>query len=664
MENMGTERVTVCFTGNPNCGKTTLFNAYTGAGKKTANWPGVTVELSEGSLMHRGRPVLLVDTPGIYSLDSYTMEETVTRQCIRDQKADVIIHVADALLLERSLFLSMQLLAEGRPMVLALNMMDLVRERGMDIDIGRLSGLLGGIPVIPVSARRRTGLEELMDAAVETARAHRTADGSGRFVSGACHSVYRSHSVHSDGPAYGDGPPGAGGSWSSPVSARELHDRARRFAAACIRYGGSSIQNKRNTDPGAGRVLDSFTGRADRILAHPVWGIPVFFGILALVFFLTFSAGGFLRGYFERGLAMLSAYILELLGRCRVSGWIISLVSDGVLAGVGGVLGFLPNIAILFLALTFLEDSGYMARIAWVMNGTMASAGLSGKAVLPVLLGFGCTVPAVLASRILENEKDRRRTILMTPFMSCSARLPVYVLFAGMFFPEASVAVIGGLYVLGVLAALGTAWAAWKAGREEPYEDILLMELPEYRWPDLGTVVSCAWERVRDYLEKAGTTIFLASLILWFFLHLGPQGDARDVSESFAAVLGRGLAPILVPAGLGTWQTAVALLTGLSAKEVVVSSFFILYGAGNRGAGRGHEALAASLAASGFTGASALALLVFCLLYTPCAAAMGTIRQETGSLRWTVGLAVYQLFLAWICAVLVYQAASRIPGLG
>ncbi len=410
--------------------------------------------------------------------------------------------------------------------------------------------------------------------------------------------------------------------------------------------------------------MDSFTDRADRLLAHPVWGIPIFFGILALVFFLTFSAGGFLRGYFERGLAMLSAYILELLGRCRVSGWIISLVSDGILAGVGGVLGFLPNIAILFLALAFLEDSGYMARIAWVMNGTMASAGLSGKAVLPVLLGFGCTVPAVLASRILENEKDRRRTILMTPFMSCSARLPVYVLFAGMFFPEASAAVIGGLYVLGVLAALGTAWAAWKAGREEPYEDILLMELPEYRWPDLGTVVSCAWERVRDYLEKAGTTIFLASLVLWFFLHLGPQGVAWDVSESFAAVLGRGLAPVLVPAGLGAWQTAVALLTGLSAKEVVVSSFFILYGARNRGAGTGHEALAASLSAGGFTGASALALLVFCLLYTPCAAAMGAIKQETGSLRWTVGLAVYQLFLAWICAVLVYQAASRIPGLG
>ena len=457
---MGAESVTVCFTGNPNCGKTTLFNAYTGAGKKTANWPGVTVELSEGSLMHRGRPVRLVDTPGIYSLDPYTMEETVTRQCIRDQKADVIIHVADALLLERSLFLTMQLLAEGKPLVLALNMMDLVRERGMDIDTEGLSRLLGGIPVIPVSARRRTGLEELMDAAVEAARARRTADGSGRFVSGARYSVYRSHSARSDGPAYGDGPSGSGGSWHGPVSARELHDRARQLAAACIRYRGSPAQNKRNTDPSVGRVLDSFTDRADRLLAHPVWGIPIFFGILALVFFLTFSVGGFLRGYFERGLAMLSAYILELLGWCRVSGWIISLVSDGILAGVGGVLGFLPNIAILFLALAFLEDSGYMARIAWVMNGTMASAGLSGKAVLPVLLGFGCTVPAVLASRILENEKDRRRTILMTPFMSCSARLPVYVLFTGMFFPEASAAVIGGLYVLGVLAALGTAWAA------------------------------------------------------------------------------------------------------------------------------------------------------------------------------------------------------------
>lgn len=371
---MGAESVTVCFTGNPNCGKTTLFNAYTGAGKKTANWPGVTVALSEGSLMHRGRLVHLVDTPGIYSLDPYTMEETVTRQCIRDQKADVIIHVADALLLERSLFLTMQLLAEGRPMVLALNMMDLVRERGMDIDTEGLSRLLGGIPVIPVSARRRTGLEELMDVAVEAARARRMADGSSCFVSGARYSVYRSHSAHSDGPAYGDGPSGSGGSWHGPVSARELHDRARQLAAACIRYRGSPAQNKRNTDPSVGRVLDSFTDRADRLLAHPVWGIPIFFGILALVFFLTFSAGGFLRGYFERGLAMLSAYILELLGRCRVSGWIISLVSDGILAGVGGVLGFLPNIAILFLALAFLEDSGYMARIAWVMNGTMASA--------------------------------------------------------------------------------------------------------------------------------------------------------------------------------------------------------------------------------------------------------------------------------------------------
>ena len=634
------ESASVCFTGNPNCGKTTLFNAYTGAGRKTANWPGVTVELAEGRLVHRGRPVRLVDTPGIYSLDSYTIEEKVTRQCIRDRKADVIVQVADALLLERSLFLTMQLLEERRPLVLALNMMDLAGERGLDIDTERLSRLLGGIPVIPVSARKRTGLEELMDAALETA------DRCGRC------------------PGSGVGPPAQNGVQAGRASARRLHERARRLALDCIRKREAPVHNKKKEISVSLEGPGSLTERMDRFLAHPVWGIPAFFGILALVFFLTFSAGGFFRGYFEKALGTLSAYMVEFLARCRVSEWLVSLVGEGILAGVGGILGFLPNIVLLFLALAFLEDCGYMARIAWVMNGTMATVGLSGKAVLPVLLGFGCTVPAVMASRILERREDRKRTILMAPFMSCSARLPVYVLFTGMFFPETAVLVIVGLYVLGVLAALGTAWAARKAGKAETYEDELLMELPEYRMPDLKNVAVCAWERVKDYLEKAGTTIFLASMLLWLLLHLGPQGSAADVSASFAAVLGRRLAPVLGPAGLGNWQTAVALIAGLSAKEAVVSSFFILFGAGNGSSGGSSGALAAGLAASGFTGASALALLVFSLLYTPCAAALGTIKKETGSLRWTMGLAAYQLFRAWICAVLTYQAASRIPGLG
>ena len=542
-----TRPITVGFVGNPNCGKTTLFNAFTGAKLKVANWPGVTVERVEGETSYKGRPIKVIDLPGIYSLTSYTIEEKVTRKCIEDGEVDVIINVVDASSLERNLYLTMQLIELKKPVILALNMMDIVEERGMEIDMHRLPEMLGEIPVVPVSARKRTGLDVLMHAVVhhyeegpQGVVIHYSEEVEGRIsqIETALREKYgemdnmRWHAIkflEFDEVVISDHPLDhveriLPRNYEKQII-NEKYDYIEEVIEECL----FNKNEKAAT-----------TDRVDQFMTHPVWGIPIFLGIMALVFFLTFTVGDFLKEYFQMGLDVISESVLALLTNVHAAQWLTSLILDGIIAGVGGILTFLPNIFILFLALAFLEDSGYMARIAWIMNGTMASAGLSGKAVLPVLLGFGCTVPAVLASRILENEKDRRRTILMTPFMSCSARLPVYVLFTGMFFPEASAAVIGGLYVLGVLAALGTAWAAWKAGREEPYEDILLMELPEYRWPDLGTVVSCAWERVRDYLEKAGTTIFLASLVLWFFLHLGPQGAAWDVSESFAAVLGRG----------------------------------------------------------------------------------------------------------------------------
>lgn len=346
-----------------------------------------------------------------------------------------------------------------------------------------------------------------------------------------------------------------------------------------------------------------------------------------------------------------------LLERMQASQWMISLVVDGIIAGVGGILTFLPNIFILFLALAFLEDSGYMARVAYVMNEVMGRVGLSGKAFLPMLLGFGCTVPAVMATRALASERDRRRTILITPFMSCSARLPIYVLFAEMFFPNKALAVAYSLYLIGLVVAILVAYILHKTSKSGE-EDTLLIELPEYKTPNKRTVFIYVWDKVKDYLTKAGTTIFVASIVLWFVLNFGPAGYISDVSDSFAALIGRALVPVLRPAGLGSWRIAVALISGLSAKEVVVSSFSVLYGISNINSAAGMASLSSTLAASGFGGVSAYALMVFCLLYSPCVAAIGTIKRETKSWSFTLGMVVFQIVIAWLAAVLVFQIGS------
>ena len=546
----GTERpINVCFVGNPNCGKTTLFNAFTGAKLKVANWPGVTVERVEGETSYKGRKIHVIDTPGIYSLTSYTMEELVTRRCIEEDDVDVIINVVDASSLERNLYLTLQLLELKKPVILALNMMDIIEERGMEIDLHRLPEMLGSIPVVPVSARKRTGLDVLMHAVVHhyeegpqgvIVHYDRTIEDRIQRVEDLLREKYpdltnlRWHAIKMleyDKEVMKDHPI----EFESIVPEtleKEIINEKYDYVESVV---NECLFNKEEKS--------QMTDRVDRLLTHPVLGIPVFFGIMALVFFLTFTVGDFLKGYFEQGLELLSSSVLSGLQAAGASDWVISLVVDGALAGVGGILTFLPNIFILFLALAFLEDSGYMARVAYVMNETMGMVGLSGRAFLPMLLGFGCTVPAVMATRALENQRDRLKTILITPFMSCSARLTIYVLLADMFFPKSAMLVAYSLYLVGVAMAIIIALIVHKT-TDSKTENALLIELPEYKIPNLRTVAIYVWEKVKDYLTKAGTTIFLASIILWFVMNVGPTGFITNVADSFAAKFGQILVPV------------------------------------------------------------------------------------------------------------------------
>lgn len=658
--NEGNKVINVGFVGNPNCGKTTLFNAFTGAKLKVANWPGVTVERVEGVTGYKGRSIRVIDTPGIYSLTSYTMEEKVTRKCMEDGEVDVIINVVDASSLERNLYLTLQLLELGKPVILALNMMDIVEDRGMEIDLHRLPEMLGAIPVVPVSARKRTGLDVLMHAVIH----HYEEGPQGTVVTytprienklSKVETVLKAH--------YGD----MGRlrwhaiklmeydeevSCDHPVNVSNIIDHNYEKEIINQKYDyieeiiGECLVNK--------EVKEAFTDKIDRYLTHSFWGIPIFLGIMALVFFLTFTVGDFLKEYFQAILDLVSQSASRFLFHANASQWVASLVVNGIIAGVGGVLTFLPNIFILFLALAFLEDSGYMARVAYVMNEVMGKVGLSGKSFLPMLLGFGCTVPAVMAARSLPSERDRKRTILVTPFMSCSARLPIYVLFSEMFFPGRALIVAYSLYVIGLLMAIAVAYGTRRMVRAG-LEDALLIELPEYKAPNLRTVVIYVWEKVRDYLSKAGTTIFVASIVLWFVLNSGPSGFVSDVSESFAAWIGHLLVPVLGPAGLGEWRVAVALISGLSAKEVVVSSFAVLFGINNINSAGGMSRLSGILASVGFGGANAYALMIFCLMYSPCIAAVATIRREIGT-KWALGMVAFQLGAAWAASVLAYQA--------
>lgn len=663
---MSDKKIQVAFVGNPNCGKTTLFNALTGANLKVANWPGVTVEKKTGVADYKGQKMELIDLPGIYSLTSYSIEEKVSRSCVMEDDIDVIVNVVDASSIERNFYLTMQLLELGKPVILALNMMDIVKERGMEIDMHRLPEMLGGIPVVPVSARKRSGLNILLHAVVH----------------------HYEEEVHGTVLRYSDELEDKIRRLEDLIEEQHPKEKFRRWTA--IKYLERDEQTMEQVPlTGAEQTADRSyekeiinskyayieevleetlfyrgnkeekTDKVDRILTHPVFGVPVFLGIMALVFFFTFTIGDALKGVFEVGLDAVLQFTAAFLTDLNASEWVVSLVVDGVIAGVGGILTFLPNIFILFLALGILEDSGYMARVAYVMDGIMGKVGLSGKAFLPMVLGFGCTVPAIMATRTLEDEKDRRRTMLLTPFMSCSARLPIYVLFASIFFSDTAMFAAFSLYVLGMAVAILLALILGKASKGSN-DGTLLIELPEYKMPNGRTIAIYVWEKVKDYLTKAGTTIFLASIVIWFILNFNASGMVTDVKDSFGAVFGHWLVPILAPAGMGMWQIGVALISGLSAKEVVVSSFSVLFGVSNVNSAAGMADMAAALGQYGFGPVNAYALMVFCLLYTPCMATIGTVKKESGSVKFTLFMVCFQLLLAYAAAVLVYQVGSLI----
>ncbi|HEX3020972.1 MAG TPA: ferrous iron transport protein B [Lachnospiraceae bacterium] len=678
------EELQVGFVGNPNCGKTTLFNAYTGAKLKVANWPGVTVEKKEGAMKYHNHRFRLVDLPGIYSLTSYTLEEKLTRQYILEDDVDVIVDVADASSLERNLYLTLQLIELGKPVILALNMMDIVQERGMEIDLHRLPEMLG-IPVIPVSARKKTGLDILMHAVAhhKTKKIDVVLDHHHRDRKESRHK----HKHHQEYPIV----------YSDEIEDKidEIIDRVynhygyitnARWVAIKLLEQDEEIMQKYLLD--FSDIIDrsyetdiinqkydfieeiieevlvnknrkeESTDRLDQWLTHRFLGLPIFLGVMALVFFLTFTIGDWLKGYFEVGISYFSDRVLDLLTFLHTNKIVVSLIIDGIIAGVGGILTFLPNIFILFLALAFLEDSGYMSRVAYVMDGVMGKIGLSGRAFIPMLLGFGCTVPAVMASRALEDVKDRRRTILVTPFMSCSARLPVYVLFSDMFFGKYAILAAFSMYVIGVVVAILVALIMNLANREKE-RNTLLIELPEYKAPNARTIAIYVWEKVKDYLSKAGTTIFVASIMIWFILNFGPTGLVTDMSKSFGSSLGKILVPVLTPAGLGLWQIVLALISGLAAKEVVVSSFSGLFGV-NVTTDGGMHTLTSILQDASFTSLNAYALMIFVLLYTPCVATIATMRREFKSTRWTLFAIFFQLMVAWGVTTIFYQIGSML----
>lgn len=643
-----------------------------------ANWPGVTVEKVEGAVKDHDLNIHLVDLPGTYSLTSYTMEEMVARRFILSDEVDVIINVVDASSLERSLYLTLQLLELGKPVVMALNMMDIVEKRGMEIDLHRLPEMLG-IPVIPVSARQRRGLDVLLHAAIH----HKDSTGPDRLIHEHKTVSQHRHNHHAEyAMVYSDEIEDKIDMIIPELKNRYPDLKNYRWHALKLLEGDKEITEKYPVDlpqvldrsyesdiinqkyDFIGEIIrevllykerqDVLTEKADRLLTSKVWGIPVFLMIMAVTFFLTFTVGDWLKGYLELAISWLSDAAASGLTAIKAGDILTSLVVDGIIGGVGTIVTFLPNILILFLCLALLEDSGYMARVAYVMEGIMSRLGLSGKAFIPMLLGFGCTVPAIMASRALENRRDRFKVMLVTPFMSCNARLTIYILFSEMFFPDNAMVVAYSMYLIGIVVAIVVSAFIHLLDRKKSV-NYLMIELPEYKLPDTHTVAIYVWEKVKDYLGKAGTTIFLATLIIWALLNFGPQGYTPDMTGSFGAVIGKWLTPFFIPIGLGFWQIAVALIAGISAKEVVVSSCAVLFGIVNVSSPEGMTAFYTALENIGFGPLNAFCLMVFCLLYIPCAASLATIRKESGSWAWMGFTAAFQLAVAWLVTFIVYR---------
>lgn len=662
--------LTLGFIGNPNCGKTTLFNAYTGANLKVANWPGVTVERMEGAISSHGKSIKLVDLPGTYSLNSFTMEEQVSRQFIISPQVDVIVDVADASALERSLYLTLQMSEMEKPMVLGLNMMDIVEKRGIDLDLHRLQELLG-IPVVPVTARKKRGIHTLLHAALHQAEDSQANNHRPREIHvekerervmiyskdleqkiSAIEALLPSDTPRKRWIAISLLMEDPEIMKAYPLDLSQTIDGNEPNEIVNERY--DTIEAIKKEVMLGKDKSDTLTEKIDNVVTQPFWGVIIFLIMMAIVFLLTFNLGDWLSGYVEMGIGWFTQIIGNLLESLHASQWLVDLICDGIISGVGGILTFLPNITILFIAMAFLEDSGYMARVAYVMNEIMDRLGLSGRAFIPMVLGFGCTVPAIMASRALESEKDRKRVMLLTPFMSCSAKVPTYILFSSMFFSRSATWVAYSMYLIGIAFALLLAWLLHRFDKN-PNQYPLLIELPAYKSPSFHTVAVYVWEKVKDFLTKAGTTIFVASILLWALIHFGWHGYTLDISTSIAATLGRGIAVLLIPCGLGFWQIAVALIAGISAKEVVVSSIAVLFGISSVTSFGGMHLLQLKLSELGFGPLNAYCLMLFCLFYVPCVAALSTIRKESHSTKFMLQVAGFQLLIAWCVSTLVYQ---------
>ena len=665
--------LTFALAGNQNCGKTTLFNQLTGSSQHVGNFPGVTVDRKDGEIRGR-KDTLVTDLPGIYSMSPYSSEEIVTRNFVLNEHPKGIINIVDATNIERNLYLTMQLMELNIPMVLALNMMDEVRENGGSIRINQMEEMLG-IPVVPISAAKNEGIDELVSHALHVARYQECpqemdycdANDDGGAVHRCLHAIMHLIEDHAEQTGI-------------PV----------RFAAAKLAEGDSLILEQLHLDENEKETLEHIvkqmekergldraaaiahmrfdfiekicdetvvrphdsrehirSQKIDRLLTGKYTAIPCFVAIMALVFYLTVGViGAFLSDILDMGITALAGLVDQFLTAGSASSTIRSLVMDGIFGGVGSVLSFLPVIVTLFFFLSLLEDSGYMARVAFVMDKLLRKIGLSGRSIVPMLVGFGCTVPGVMASRTLPSERDRKMTILLTPFMSCSAKLPIYGFFTAAFFPEQAALVMILLYFGGIVMGILMAFLLRRTlfrGEAVPF----VMELPNYRMPGAKNVGHLLWDKAKDFLQRAFTVIFVATIVIWFLqtfdLHLGIVEDSRN---SILAMLAGVIAPIFAPMGFGDWRVSTALISGFMAKESVVATISVLFGS--------TEALTAAL-----TPVAAAALLTFCLLYTPCVAAVAAIKRELGG-KWAAGVVLAQCAVAWIAAFVVYQAGMLV----
>lgn len=655
--------------GNQNCGKTTLFNALTGSNQHVGNFPGVTVDQKIGKI--KGTDAEVVDLPGIYSIRPYTQEEIVTRDFVLNQKIDGIINIVDATNIERNLYLSLQLLELHIPTVIALNMMDEVRGNGGSVDIQKLSDELG-VPVVPISAAKNEGVSEVVDKILFVAKnavlpavldfcpdgpVHRCIHAVSHCIEDHARRIGVSARFCATKLIEGDA------SFSEKL---ELNENERELIKHSIVEMESDSELERNEALAQMRYnfIEQVTAssvvkceeskehrrsvKIDAVLTNRFAAIPIFFGILFLIFYLTFDLiGGTLSDLLAMGIEALTGLVDRGLVAYGINPVVRSLITDGIFAGVGSVLSFLPIIVVLFFFLSVLEDTGYMARVAFVMDKLLRKIGLSGRSFVPMLIGFGCTVPAVMATRTLSSDRDRRMTILLTPYISCSAKIAVYAVFCKAFFGAYAALAMIGLYVLGIV--LGILFALlFKStlfkGKPVPF----VMELPNYRFPSAKNVLILLWEKAKDFLQKAFTVIFIATLIVWFLQSFDLKLNfVEDSSTSLLALVGQWIAPIFKPLGFGNWEAVTALISGFSAKETVVSTLAVLLGvsAGDLG----------SVLSAVFTPLSAASFLIFTLLYTPCVAAMATIRREFGSAKVTALIVLMQCVVAWIAACLFYQ---------